>query len=77
MFDDWWTENRQGMRDTCTYIADKVILHKKYQEVSKCFFQKNPDVSGVWPLFSVRKTVEQYYAIAIDIKLIEALVAAI
>ena len=53
MFDDWWTENRQGMRDTCTYIADKVILHKKYQEVSKCFFKKTQmfrvyDRSSVW-----------------------------
>ena len=44
------------MRDTSTWIADEVIFHKKISKKCQLFFvKKKPDVSGVWPFFSVRK----------------------
>ena len=46
------------MRDTSTWIADEVIFHKKISKKCQMFFffkTKKPDVSGIWPFFSVRK----------------------
>ena len=52
--------------------ADKVILGKEISKSVKCF-QKNTNVSGLWPFFSVRKNRSTVPRNIIDIiKMIEA-----
>lgn len=60
------------MRDTCTSIADKVILVKEISKSVK-YFQRSTNVSDLWPFFSMRKNRGTVPHNIIDIiKMIEA-----